>query len=108
MTQGGGSTDMPPPGARPAASLEGDKAGEGLAAGCPLAFRATPPPQEPTLFQQHPWWTHRSAGSVLVTPFPGSHGSRRPGLGFCQHLETQIRLIRQNLVETCVDSPLGA
>ena len=43
-----------------------------------------------------PGGKYRSAGSVLVTPFPGSHGNRRPGLGFCQHLETQIRRISRS------------
>ena len=45
---------------------------------------------------QPPGGKYRSAGSVLVTPFPGSHGNRRPGLGFCQHLETQIRRISRS------------
>ena len=51
---------------------------------------------------------YRSAGSVLLTPFPGSRGSRRPVLGFCQHLETQIRLMSRNWAEICVNSPFVA
>lgn len=47
---------------------------------------------------------YRSAGSALSTPFQGSRGSHRPGLGFCQHLETQIRLISPNVAEWITNS----
>lgn len=51
---------------------------------------------------------YRSAGSVLSTLFPGSRGSRRPGSGFCQHLERQMRAISPGTAgHTCTASPGG-
>lgn len=59
----------------------------GLACSDPTPYPFPSPPSIPPQGQQHSSGQYHSVASVLVTPFPSSHGIHRLGLGFCQHLE---------------------